>query len=186
MKIVEDKDDLWSALLRGEKAAFEEIYRTYAQELINYGYRITSNREVIKDCVQDLFVNLWSTKENLGTTTSIRFYLFRSLRNRLIRQLQREEGRNVFMTDDDLEEEVHFKIMENSEEYYQIDKYEFALKSAIERLPERQREIIQLRFYHDFEIEEIMEIMDISNQSVRNTLYKAVERLRAVLISQRK
>lgn len=182
MNIIEEKDDLWNALLGGDRKALEEIYVTYAPELINYGYRITSNKEVIKDCVQDLFVGIWNSREKLVPTTSIRFYLFRALRNRMLRYLEREEGRLTSL--DDSAYDKGYMLNDDEEEYYRVSKFEISLPQAIAHLPERQREIIQLRFYHDFEIEEITEIMSISNQSVRNTLYKAIFKLRDVLSSK--
>jgi RNA polymerase sigma factor (sigma-70 family) len=184
LKIVADRDNLWNAFLDGDRKAFEEIYVSYVQELINYGYRITNNRELIKDSVQELFVSIWNSRDNLGNTTSIRFYLFRSLRNRLMRQLQREEGRIISTADNDFKECDYEVIIDNDEEYYRVARFELSLPYAIDQLPARQREVIQLRFYHDFEIEEITEIMSISNQSVRNTLHKAIFRLRNILNSK--
>lgn len=79
---------LWQAFKQGDRVAFERIYEQHIQPLINYGYKITTDRNLIQDCIQDLFVELWESRERLTNTDSVRFYLLKALRNKLIRHLQ--------------------------------------------------------------------------------------------------
>src|SRR5690349_5954376 len=70
---------------KGDKAAFASIYKEYVRSLLSYGYKVTSNRSLIEDSIQDLFVELWQNRERISETTSIKFYLFQALRYKINR-----------------------------------------------------------------------------------------------------
>lgn len=82
---------LWNAFREGNREAFERIYALYAEELVSYAQRVTTNIQLIEDSVHDLFVELWQSRANLSGTDSIKFYLFRALRNKIHRIQQRDE-----------------------------------------------------------------------------------------------
>src|SRR5690606_21215281 len=81
---------LWSQFKSGNKKALESIYRSYINDLINYGYKITPDADLIKDAIQDLFIELWKSRENLCNVIEPKFYLFKALRNKLYRDLKGE------------------------------------------------------------------------------------------------
>src|SRR5690606_39290125 len=81
MELVSDVD-LWNKFRKGDRHAFALIYKIHIAELLSYGYRVTSNQQLIKDSIQDLFLHIWLHRGNLSETTSIKYYLFRSLRDR--------------------------------------------------------------------------------------------------------
>ncbi|TAG22304.1 MAG: sigma-70 family RNA polymerase sigma factor [Cytophagia bacterium] len=170
--------DLWKAFKEGNKTAFEQLYNQHIEDLLSYGYRVTSDRQLIKDSIQDLFLHLWRSRENLANTDSVRFYLYRSLRNRIIHNI--EKNNHVAIDSSHLFEniigELSFEDDFIANEH--LTQQHLRLKRVIQQLPKRQQEIIQLRYYHDFSFEEIVEILHINNQSARNLLHKAINTLR--------
>lgn len=173
---------LWQAFRQGDRAAFEQIYRTHVRELYEYGYRFQVDRQLIHDCLQDLFVELWLKREKLGDTDSIVFYLMRALRNRLFRAL---ENRKRLLSSDD--KETVFDIVPPSDEAWMTQQHEDErnqqLLQAINQLSDRQREAIYLRFYQNFEYEKIAELMSLEQQSVYNLVFRAIQSLRKKLPS---
>lgn len=173
--------DVWKAFKNGDQQAFAEIYKLYINDLLSYGYRVTSDRQLIKDSIQDLFLNLWQTKQNLTDTTSIRFYLYRSLRNRIIKNLEKTETINLDATNifDNIIGALSIEddIIETEHSNQQLLK----LRQAIKLLSKRQQEVLQLRYYHDFNNDEICQLMNLSNQSVRNLLHNSISELRHYL-----
>jgi RNA polymerase sigma factor (sigma-70 family) len=138
--------DLWSAFKRGDRTAFSHIYQRHFRKLISYGIKVSGDKDVVKDCIQDLFVELWETKENLANVSSIRFYLLKSLRYKIIRHL---EGRS-----EDTLDTVDSKIQEDNFELHMLQEESNVLNYkkldvAINLLPKRQREAVQLRYFHD-------------------------------------
>lgn len=170
---------LWNRFREGDSQAFGLIYRMHITELLSYGYRITSNRQVIKDSIHDLFLHIWLHREKLSETDSVKYYLFRSLRNRIIQNVQTPAEPSPFDPDFRIDE----LLAETSREQELIEQETRSgqlsrLKQAIDRLPKRQQEAIQLRYFHSFSLEEISSVMRMNNQSVRNLLHRAILHLR--------
>ena len=179
MKEANDDTLLWSAFQNGDREAFAAIYQKYIDELLSYGYRVTADRQLIRDSVQDLFLHIWVRRGHLSTTDSIKFYLFRSLRNRIVRNLEKHPERlhaDIGLVADVAGDHNAFEtaIFDNDGP---ADNYE-KLAEAINRLAPRQREAIQLRYLHGFSLDEIAEMMQMNNQSVRNLLHRAITQLR--------
>lgn len=169
-------------MCRGNAEAFEKLYDYFARDLFRYGYRISVNHELVQDSVQDLFLHLWNKRKDLAEVLSPRFYLYRSLRNKLIRSS--ESNRLVFSSDGELSD--HFfpgeMDIESSWIAEETDRIKLVqLHEALQKLPIRQQEAIQLRYYHNFSSEEIGRIMNINPQSVRNLQLRAMQQLRSEL-----
>ncbi len=174
-----DGDQLWNKFKSGDRDSFAKIYNVYIEDLLSYGYRVTSNRQLIKDSIQDVFLNLWLQRANLSDTDSIKFYLFRALRNRIVRNIEIQHDKpgpdpesfaEGLLVDFPLEQ----ALMENETHEELIKR----LQNAISQLPKRQQEVLQLRYHQNFGLEEIADMMQISNQSVRNLLHRSIGELR--------
>ena len=65
---IENTDDslLWQAFKRGEREAFELLYKKYFKILGAYGLRLNSNKDLVEDAIHDVFIELWRRKEFLG------------------------------------------------------------------------------------------------------------------------
>lgn len=162
--------------------AFEQIYRSHFSMLLAYGKRISSDLEMVEDAIQDVYVELWKRRENLKSLHTIKFYLFRVLRNRLyaLRQsslAQEEEDFSEDVTNLFFIPAFEASVIEEESSRHQQQR----LQKAIGELPGRQREAVLLAFYDDFSTEEIAGIMGINQQSVNNHLNRAYTSLRRVL-----
>ena len=173
------QDPLWNSFKAGDRDSFAKIYNVYIDDLLSYGYRVTSNRQLIKDSIQDVFLSLWQQRQNLSETSSIKFYLFRALRNRIVRNIGIQHEKPVFSDHlfiEDVLIDFSFEdaLVENETYQEQVDR----LQNAISQLPKRQQEVVQLRYNQNFSLEEIAGMMQISNQSVRNLLHRSITELR--------
>lgn len=176
--LVNNYDTEWSHFKNGDVKALESIYRTYVGSLINYGLKITTDLDLIKDSIQDLFIELWKSRQNLAETNQPKFYLFRALRNKLSKALSQQsfvsENEMQLSSDHLLTEYVELEIA-YKEEQLQISG---TLKQSLEKLPQRQREVVYLRFYHNFSYEAIASMMNMNYQSVLNLMQRALKSLR--------
>ncbi len=171
--------EYWSETCKGNEVAFEKLYNFFAGDLFRFGYRISVDYDLVQDSIQDLFLNIWNKRYDLKEVKSPRFYLYRSLRNKLIRAS--ESDRFIFSNDGELSEkwfpsemDVESKLISNETNQINVQR----LHEALLKLPIRQQEAIQLRYYHDFSAEEIGKIMNINIQSVRNLQNRAMQQLR--------
>jgi RNA polymerase sigma-70 factor (ECF subfamily) len=173
----EDEVLLWLQFKNGDRDAFAALYQKFIIPLIAYGTRLCPDRELLKDQIQELFVELWNSRENLSVPAAIRFYLLKALRYKLIRlEKHRRTSVNVSQhyTNTLMEASIETSIIEK--EAY--ESWRILLKDALSHLTLRQQEIIQLRFYQGFSHEQIAELMDVNYQSVSNLLHKALYRLK--------
>lgn len=178
----QDEARLWKAFQQGDIKAFEVIYEMHASTLIAYGKRLCSDHHLVKDLVQDIFIDIWTRRKTLRDLHTIKYYLFRIMRNRLSKLYQKAP---LLVYDDHLSEHtslftpsIEFLITQQETTTEQVSQ----LQSAISQLPDRQREAIMLAYYHDFSNEEIAGIMRINHQSVINHLNRALTTLREVFL----
>ena len=82
-----DDTKLWEDFRKGEKYALSHVYYKYADLLFRYGKKFTSDDELVKDTIQDLFFDLIRTRSTLGTTNHIYYYLIKAFRRRLFHNL---------------------------------------------------------------------------------------------------
>ena len=174
----EQEQTLWKDMISGNKKSFEDLYNQYFQALINYGFRITKNENLIEDAVQELFISIWNNRTNLSEVNEVKFYLFRSLKNKILRQLEKD----IFDKSEDVDVYLDY-LISISEEQKKIDSEQFdanldTLQRAIAHLPLRQQEVINLKYYHDFTLDEIAKLMNVNKQSVSNLLFRSYAILR--------
>lgn len=170
---------LWEDFKKGEKYALSHIYYQYANLLYRYGRKITSDEELIKDTIQDLFFDLIRTRSNLGDTDHIYFYLIKAMRRRLFQNL------NGSVTHQNREKEFHthpLNIVYSIEDEWilkeEVSEKEEVVRKGLAKLSLKQREILYYRFTCDFEYERICEIMPMKYDSARKMVFRALKTLR--------
>lgn len=169
-------EPLWESLKEGDKAAFAEIYNKHIIVLLNYGSKISPDSALVEDCIQDLFIELWQRRAHLSSTTSIKFYLFKALRNRICRYKgTRINGSESFDGHLLLAKESSYedRIIQMEVESFQMRH----LREKVEELPPRQREAINLRYYHNFSNEEIAQLMGVTYPAACKFIYAGLKKL---------
>ncbi len=168
---------LWNELRSGEHAALRKIYDQEFPFLFNYGKKITTDIALLEDSIQDLFIEIWNRREHLSATDSIRRYLAVSLKRKIIKHLKK--GQKTSLQEDFSTQDFAAEISVESKMILDESKLERlkGLKKGFAQLPKRQQEVIYLKFYSGMKNEDIAETMDITNQSVRNLVHKAIKAL---------
>lgn len=179
-KVTEDKSDsqLWAEFVSGKSQAFRAIYDSHIQSLFQFGSHFTKNDELIRDCIHDVFLDLYKYRPNLKATNNIKLYLFVALRRKLFRILS-EKGRFISLD----EEGPSFSYYLSSSAENEAESELLTLKidwleKAMLKLSNRQREAIYLRFVKGMSYEELSEILQMNYQSARNLIFRSIEKLR--------
>jgi len=169
--------EIWNQFRKGENFALSFIYSQNIEFLYQYGLKFTSKRDLIEDAINDLFLDLIRNRKTIGETDNIRFYLMRSFRRKLVRELKKE-----LRYSDNLLSEVFFDVSYNIEDeiIHEESKKNIykCLSLAIEKLSPRQKEAIYLKFKSGFDYNDISEIMDMEIDSSRNLIYRAIKSLK--------
>ena len=182
----ESRNILWIKFKDGDNDALSKLYSEFAHELYSYGLKIANDDHLVKDCIQEVFIQLIEKRKTLQITPRIQFYLFKSLRNKIIEELRtKTKKRDIIeqLTDNKAGEyEQHAEqLMINSEEEKSIKKI---LSSSIAKLPNRQKEIIYLKYTEGFNYDEIAELLNIDKASARTLLYRSLKTIKEQLANK--
>lgn len=168
---------IWENFLCGDDEAYTYIYREYSQALYAYGMHFTSDKGLVEDCIQDVFIKIFQNHRHLQSTDNIKLYLFIALKNKLfnifrkdIKYSQIDSLEPVFAAEYTIEDE----IIENEREQFLNEK----MIRMLEVLSPRQKEIIYYRFVEGLSYEEICQIMDMNYQSTQNLIQRSLKKLR--------
>lgn len=165
---------LWDLMQKGNKNAFNVLYKRHVQALYNFGLRLTNNQALIKDSLQELFADFWIKRAKQSEVRHVRVYLIKAFRNKLLRKIQQSKKQRTYSF-----EELFQDFAEDAPDDQAAINRRKALKQQIRQLPERQQEVIHLRYFQNLKHEEIAEILNVNYQSVSNLLHRALNKLKA-------
>lgn len=171
---------VWRAFKNGNTEALEQIYIEYFDLLCLYGRQFAENDPLlVEDCLQDLFIQLYTNnnKNNLSDTTSVKFYLMKSLRRLILHKRKNICTKNKELVDKYCEiENIESRIFKAEINKKQSE----VLRDYIRHLPIRQRDAICLRFFGGLEFVDIAEKMNLNVKSVYKVIYKGLDKLRVM------
>lgn len=172
--------EVWQKTLAGNLDAFGDLFDLFAKELISYAYKVSMDRDLAKDAVQDVFMYIWQHRDRLAKEIEVRFYLYSAVKRATVLQIRSFSlndpiGNNTSENPDDSPEAIWVK---DETESLRMQRIEKSLKS----LSEREREVISLKYFSNLKIREIAVILEIKEQTVANTLQIALSKLRKYFI----
>ena len=171
---------IWTSFRNGSEEAYYYIYNTYFSILYNYGRQFCSNREQVKDCIQDVFVSLWHSKQQLGDTDSIKFYLFKALKRSIAYSVKKSQRQHHLLA-----QVPSFEVVPSHEDHVIFSQTaaerKEKIKCAVNALSARQREVIFLLFYEEFTYPQIAELLTVEVKTARNLVGKALQSLRQTI-----
>lgn len=171
---------LWDYLSKGDGIALEVLYRRYFPSLFNYGKSFCHNEELVKDCIQDLFVKIYNNAKH-SSPLFVKAYLFRALRNCVYDKI------GPAVSDFSIEEMDFELIVEDAEleGVFAKDDEELLLgkrlRKAFALLPSNQRSALYLRFIKDFSWAELAEALNITPHSAMNLIARGISKLSSLL-----
>ena len=175
--------EVWNSFKNGDDQAFNFLYKKYVQQLFQYGCELTTDREFVKDRIQDLFIYLRRKRSKLGDAPSIKAYLFKSLRRDIFRNLRKEQKG----ASRSLEYNQKFQISLSHEtklinEQLIKEKKEH-IERALSKLSARQREAIILFYYENLSYKEIAEVLEMKMvKSARKLIYRGIDTLKCEIL----
>ena len=178
-KEIEREHLMWRMFKEGDKSAYAYFYETYATFLFRYGCKIMTDRELVKDCMHDLFTELWRNKTNLSNPESIKNYLVKSLRNKLVRETLKQAKlvRDEAVAEHEFGYSTSRELdLMNCEAKSETEK---KLIKALRNLSNRQKEIIFLLYYNNLSPAEVAGIMSVSVRTIYNTTFNAIQSLKS-------
>ncbi|PCH69146.1 MAG: hypothetical protein COC06_08025 [Bacteroidales bacterium] len=185
MKVDKTVTSIWQSFIEGDESAFTSLYHQHAERLLTYGYKFNLKREIVQDVLQEVFTDLYLKRKKLDAKVeNPAGYLFVSMKNSLLKKIQKEKKIN-YTSINGSKNNIEFSTEYNfQDKWIQSEISEETTKRisiAINALSSKQKEIIFLKFEEELEYVEIARILNISIDSARKQLYRALKSLRELL-----
>ena len=169
---------IWEKFRKGDRRAFETIYNEYVNVLFSYGCRITDDRALLHDSIQDLFIDIYTYSNSLRNPESLEFYLFKTLRNIIYRKLKEK---NRFTHPEKIPEQFNLKfpveetVIEDQEENLML------LQKEVQNLDSKKRELLFLKFNSGLTYNEMGKLLCINPDTAKKQVYRILKFLRGKL-----
>lgn len=179
-----DTNILWNSFLDGDDKAFGAVYYAFINALLSYGKKLTSDRELLNDAVQDIFMDLYQKRSKKHIPIiNLKAYLFIALKNTILKKILQNRIYDDKVVDDHLLDEfnIEYSFQDQLISREILEEKHQRLQNAIITLSSKQKEIIYLKFEEELEYKEIAGLMKITIESARKQLYRALLSLRQIL-----
>jgi RNA polymerase sigma-70 factor (ECF subfamily) len=165
---------IWKRIQNDDNKAFKEVFDLHYKVLCLYVVQFTKNMQEAEDIVQNVFIALWEKRKKIQISTSIRSYLFRCSYNLFIDQTKKEKRNDLFLL------ELEYNGMLNQIENNDFDQQQkiIKIKSCINNLPEKCKEILLLSKFERLKNKEIASKLDISIKTVESQIRIAFQKIR--------
>jgi RNA polymerase sigma factor (sigma-70 family) len=172
---------LWKKIKAGNTQAFHELYVRYADILFSFGMIFSKDQELVRDCIHDLFFDLFKYRKNLSDNDNIRSYLFKALKRKIQPSPGKRKTVNLVYSGDLRHEADHIPNLVETDETDEDQLTLSRITKLIQQLPAKQQEVLNLRFQLDLTYPEIAAILEISTESVRTSVYRSIKTIRQEL-----
>jgi RNA polymerase sigma factor (sigma-70 family) len=168
---------LIQAMTTGDAQALDRLYAHYGPAVFGYLAAWLGNRQLAEEILQDVMLAAWKSAPGFRGESKVLTWLLTIARNRAI-NAQRRRTPTLVSLDDTFELQG-----QDTGPLEKIERHarSAAVRRALRSLPDQQREILILTFYHQLTGPEIAEVLDISLGTVKSRLHRAKEMLRHVL-----
>ena len=169
----------WKEMKEGSKTAFLNIYHENYNILFSYGFSLTCDKEITKDCIQDMFLEIWNTRISINSDVqNVRSYLCTWLRRKISR-VQSKISKERYSKSCFEEPDRNISSYETLLIAFQDDEEKKErLMRALSHLTKKQLEIIRYKFFKNLSYEEIANKTNLTIRTIYNTIHIAVRQLR--------
>lgn len=176
LTLIEERD-LLKKMQVGDAHAFRKIYGIYQPALFLYAYKLTEDEDEAADLVQELFISIWEHRQRLDVKSSLKAYLYKSIRHRFLNAAARHRVRDTFISSfqKHLEQGHQFA----SDHIAEKELYEY-LDKLVAAMPEKMGMVFKLR-NENMSDEEISAKLGISEKTVKNLMSRAIKALKTQL-----
>ena len=180
MDAVHDDKLLSAGIAEGDEKAFTTLFYNYLQLIRSIGLRITNDEQAVDDLVQEIFLRIWLSREQLPEIENLRSWILHLAYNKTFNWLRHKKVRNVIVTGITTEDEA---TAQENPDPASLQETRRLIADAIDHLPQQAHRVYQLNRQYGYSISEIAAELNLAPQSVKNTLNRAVKSIREHLKS---
>ena len=163
---------LWNEIIQGNESAFHRLFIEQYRSLMIFGLGIKMDKALIEDMIQELFLELWKRRSSLPPVENLNAYLKQILKRKIFKSIQKGEKVH-YLKFLNINDQVHpyESLLIQQESNQQL---RFKLQNALNKLTQKQKEIIQLRFFNGLSYDEIAHQSGIQKRTIYNQVHSAI------------
>ncbi len=158
----------------GDVEAFEQLFRRLFYPLVAFACHYVNDPAAAEDLVQDVFIHVWSHREQLDPGRNIKTYLYTAVRNRAFKCARHFRVREQYR----IHHIVSDTIADSPEQQAADAEFHQAVARSIQTLPVKCRTIFCMNRFDDLKYREIAEILNISVKTVETQMGRALKLLK--------
>lgn len=176
-KILKLDDDfsLIKRFIDGDEDVFNELVRRHKEKVRNIIYLTLSDRDVVDDIAQDVFITVYRSIKNFRFESQFTTWLYRVTVNKCKDHLRRKNIRRIVLPFRDTKEDPGYEFSPESSDIKEI------VRHAISKLPDKMRIPLLLKDIEGFSYQEIAETMQCEIGTVKSRIFRAREALKKIL-----
>lgn len=157
-----------------KEKAFTAIIKKYQEKLYWHVRRMVVDHDDANDVLQNMFIKVWNALENFREDSQLYTWLYRIATNESLTFLQQQKRRSAVSLSD-VETGLENKI--KADTGFDANRLEWKLQLAIQKLPEKQRAVFNLRYYDEMPYEEMSRVLETSEGALKASYHHAVKKV---------
>jgi len=174
---------------RGDVYAYQELVRRYQKKVFRVISAYVRDPEDAVEVLQDTLLKVYTARSTWESRFSFAGWLYRIAINASIDRYRKSDRGRTSSLEDMMETQLHQSATVGSSrdplDQLRDRERRRLLEGAVRRLPQRQREVVSLRFFGDMKLEEIAAALGCPLGTVKSNLHKAVMGLKGMLLAQK-
>ena len=167
-----------SAAARGDRMAFRQLVLDHSRAMFRVAWRLCNDEAIAEDIVQESFIKAWQKIGDFRMQSSFRSWLHRITVNSAMDYLRKQSRRDQFETEEPAFETTDMAELPRTDRQIDIQAQAGA---AMQSLSETERAALMLRHHEGHSIREIAQILDLTNDASKQTIFRAVQKMRIAL-----
>lgn len=183
---MDNDNNLWQGLKQGDKEMFLALYKKYYHTLLFIGLKEMKDAHLVKDIIQQLFLYLWEKRETIQDARDVKSYLITSFLRKLTADWKKNKQSGLLEVvwsnyPEDPQPNPEEKLIRKDEQSHLFQ----LLMDRINELPNRQKELIMLKFYEGLSYQEIVQRTGLSHRTVYNKIHEGLKKLKLDIAKSR-
>lgn len=169
--------ELFEELKKDNKMAFSILFDRYSDILFRFIQKRIESIPDVEDIIQEVFISMWNRRSKIEVSDSIYPYLFKAAKYEMIDWLIKSEKRNRHLDYLEINKDQYL-IGTTSEDELIAKELARLLENEMSRMPDTMRSVFRLSRSEDMSIKDIANQLSLSEQTVKNNVSMALNRLK--------
>ena len=163
-----------------KERSFTLILKKYQEKLYWHIRRMVITHDDANDVLQNMFIKVWKALENFREDSQLYTWLYRIATNECLTFLEKEKKRSS-VSFSDVETGLSNKLQ--ADKHFDANKLEWKLQAAIQKLPEKQRVVFNLRYYDEMPYEKMSRVLETSEGALKASYHHAVKKIEDFILN---